>query len=333
MRAKTLAKRLRRVRKAVSRSVRYWLGAQILRALLAVLPLFPRAFLEQAARSMGSLAWRVMGRNRELALGNLRLAFPEKSERDRLLISKKVARALIVNALDVVWMAGHRPQMRELIEIEGLEHIENALEKGNGAILLGAHFGNFILQCLRLGSESFTFSTIVNMPKADRLSAIITQQANEMGLNIIPRRQSWAATRETLKRLKNNEVVCVIADEEARKGGALVEFFGHWVPTLKGPALMAIRSGAAVLPTFIHRLGGARQKIVIEPPVEIPVAALDAVEMGTAIMTKVIENVVREHPEEWSWITHRWRKRRGKPVEGNRVSEKKPSHRSAERNG
>jgi len=317
MRLRRLVKGLRKRYKAVSRLVRYWLGAQILKVVLVVLPLFPLAFLERIARSMGSLAWCVMRRDRELALGNLRLAFPDESERERLFLSKKVARALIVNAFQIVWMMGHRLMMRELIEIEGLKHIENALKRGNGVILLGAHFGNFILQCLRLGSESFTFSTIVNLPKADRLSVIITERANEMGLNIIPRRQAWAATRETLERLKNNEVVCVIADEEARKGGVFVDFFGHQVPTLKGPALMAIRSGAVVLPTFIHRLDGARQRIVIEPPVEIPRAdAPDAVEMATAIMTKIIEDVVRKHPEEWSWITHRWRKRRGKRVNG-----------------
>ncbi len=283
---------------------------------------------------MGSIAWRVMRRNRELALCNLRLAFPDKSESERLLISKKVARALIVNGFQIVWMAGHRRQMLELIEVDGLQHVQNALRKCNGAILVGAHFGNFILQCLRLGSEDFTFSTIVNMPEADRLSAIITQRANEMGLNIIPRRLAWAATRETLKRLKNNEVVCVIADEEARKDGVFVDFFGYQVPTPKGPALLAVRSGAVVLPTFIYRFPGARQRIVVEPPVEIPRDdTSDAVQSATAIMTKVIEDVVRKYPEEWAWITHRWRKRRGDRASDDRVSEKTPSHQPAEKNG
>ncbi len=283
---------------------------------------------------MGSIAWRVMRRNRELALCNLRLAFPDKSDSERLLISKKVARALIVNVFQIAWMMGRREQMEELIEVEGLEHIENALKKGNGAILLGAHFGNFILQCLRLGSESFTFSTIVNMPKADRLSAIITQRANEMGLNIIARRHAWAATRETLRRLKNNEVVCVIADEEARKDGVFVDFFGYQVPTPKGPALLAVRSGAAVLPTFIYRFPGARQRIVVEPPVEIPRDdTADAVQSATAIVTKVIEKVVRKYPEEWAWITHRWRKRRGERASDDRISERTSAQRPAEKNG
>jgi KDO2-lipid IV(A) lauroyltransferase len=110
--------------------------------------------------------------------------------------------------------------------------------------------------------------------------------------------------------LKNNEVVCVIADEEARKGGVFVDFFGYQVPTPKGPAFIAARSGAEVLPAFIYRGFSARHRIVIEPPVDIPRDdTAEAVEKATAIMTKIIENVVRKYPEEWAWITHRWRKR------------------------
>ena len=307
---KRLAKRIRRAYKAVSRSVRYWLGAQLLRVLLAVLPLFPLTFLERVARMIGNLAWHVMRRNRALALGNLRLALPEQSEGERLLVSKKVARSLIVNAFQVAWMAGHRERMRELIEIDGLEHVRSALGRGHGVILLGAHFGNFILQCLRLGLEDFAFSTIVNMPESRSISDILTRGANELGLNIIPRARAWSATRDTLNRLKNNEVVCVITDEEARKGGVFVDFFGYQVPTPRGPALLAARSGAEVLPAFIYRDFGARHRIVVESPVDIPRDdTAEAVEKGTAIVTKIIENVVRKYPEEWAWITHRWRKR------------------------
>ena len=313
MRLRKLSKKLRKRYKAASRSVRYWLGSQILKALLAILPLFPLAFLERVGRAMGSLARRIMRESRELASSNLRLALPDLSEDERSRIGKAAAQNLLINAFQVVWMVGHRREMRELIEIDGLEHVADSLKSGNGTILLGAHFGNFILQCLRLGSENFTFSTIVNMPKAKGLSSIITRKANEMGLNIIPRRRAWAATRETINRLSNNEVVCVIADEEARKGGVFVDFFGHQVPTPKGPAQLALRSGADVLPVFIYRLGGARQRIVIEPPLQIPRDDTeDMVEGGTAIMAKAIEGVVREHPEEWAWITHRWRKRRRK---------------------
>ncbi|MBN1592063.1 MAG: lysophospholipid acyltransferase family protein [Candidatus Coatesbacteria bacterium] len=308
------SKRLKRRYKSVSRAIKYWIGLQLLKALLHILPLFPLSLLERFGRIIGSVARILMRESRELAQSNLRLAFPELTEEEMCRIGKRTAQLLLVNAFQVVWMAGHREKIWELIEVEGLDHLETALSSGKGAILLGAHFGNFMLQCLRLGFERFAFSTIVNMPKAERLNSLISERALEMGLNIISRDPPWGATREVIRRLGENEVVCVIADEEARKGGVFVEFFGYEVPTPKGPAMFALRSGAPILPVFIYRLGGMRQRIVIEPPLNPPDYADDEafIESNTAAMAAIIENTIRRHPEEWSWITHRWRKRRNK---------------------
>lgn len=305
-----LRKRLRRGYKAVSRAVRYWLAVQILRVLLATYPRLPLSWTERAGRALGGVAWWVRKRDRELALSNLELVFGDRADAERKRISKEAARLLLVNALQVVWMAGNPRKMHELVEVEGLEHIVKARSEGKGAILLSAHFGNFVLLTLRMGFEDFTFSTVVNMPSSEILSSFIRNRAQGMGLNIISRKPRWAAVKSMVRRLQANEVVCVLADEEARKGGVWVDFFGYTVPTPQGPAALALRSGAPVLPTFIYRLGGGRQRIVIDPPLVLPrQEGLSAAKESMEVMTKSIEAVIREHPEEWPWVSHRWRKR------------------------
>jgi len=267
----------------------------------------------RVSERLGDIAWHIRGQERKLALGNLRIAFPQKSEEERTEIARQVARNLIRNGLELIWLLGHRDLISKLVRVEGVEHLRDAISTGNGVILLTAHFGNFMLLSARLAEESDRVSVLINMPPDAKMADMIRRYQERVGVHPIARSPEWASFRECLRRLQNGEVVCLIADEEARSGGVFVDFFGYLVPTPKGPAALAIRSGAEVVPAFAYHLPGGSQKIVIDRPLKIPRNdTQDSITEATAILTKVIERVIRDDPTQWSWITHRWRKRRGK---------------------
>jgi len=305
-----LKRRFRKARKRLVRAAKIWTGRQLLRAVLGVLPRLPLGWIERLSEWAGNIAWHVRKSDWRRALGNMRLALPDLSAEERVEICKRVARNLARNALDLVWFVGHPDQVSNLVRLEGLEHIRSALSKGKGVVVLSAHFGNFMMLCVRLAQEEFPFSAVINMPKDPKTAAIFKRCQEGFGMHPIDRSPQWASFRECLKRLNNGEVVCLIMDEEARKGGVFVDFFGYQVPTPKGPAALAIRSGAEVVPAFAYNLPGGRQKIVVQPSLDMPSDYNDeSVRQATAVMTKAIEAVVRKDPEQWSWISHRWRKR------------------------
>ncbi|HUT04588.1 MAG TPA: hypothetical protein VM163_11945 [bacterium] len=306
-----LRKRFRKARKRLTRAAKFWTGRQLLRAALLLIPRFPLGWIERLSDRSGSIAWHVTKSDWRRALDNMRLALPDLSEPERIRMCKQVARNLARNVLELLWIVGHPHLAADIVQVEGLEHIKSAVSRGRGVVVLSAHFGNFMMLCLRLALEDFPFSAVINMPQDPQTAAMVIKGCQEVfGMHPIDRSPRWASFRECLSRLKNGEVICLIMDEEARKGGVFVDFFGYQVPTPKGPAALAIRSGAKVAPAFAYNLPGGRQKIVVQPPLNMPSEYNDeSVRQATAVMTKAIEAVVREDPEQWSWISHRWRKR------------------------
>ena len=115
--------------------------------------------------------------------------------------------------------------------------------------------------------------------------------------------------RRMLRRLRGNEIICIIADEYKRHGGVTVPFFGHPVPTAPGPALLALRTGAALLPLFVVRQPDDTHRVIIDPPLEhAPTGDRDAdVRALTALFTGRIEHYIRSYPDQWWWLNRRWK--------------------------
>jgi KDO2-lipid IV(A) lauroyltransferase len=110
--------------------------------------------------------------------------------------------------------------------------------------------------------------------------------------------------------LRNNEIVCLLADENKKDSETVVEFFGHPAPTAIGPAVLSLRTGALIVPIFIVRHADLTHTIFIEPhltPVLTGNISEDIFTITTAY-TKVIEHYVRKYPDQWFWVNRRWKK-------------------------
>jgi KDO2-lipid IV(A) lauroyltransferase len=118
------------------------------------------------------------------------------------------------------------------------------------------------------------------------------------------------ALRQILSRLRKNEIVCLLAHEKKRKTGVLVDFFGHPAPTAPGPAVLALRTGAPLVPIFIARNNDGLQHIYIEPQLELNLNGDRSSDIPTVVRsyTKVIEHYIMMYPDQWFWINNRWKK-------------------------
>jgi len=118
------------------------------------------------------------------------------------------------------------------------------------------------------------------------------------------------ALRQILSCLRKNEIVCILADEKKSKTGVLVDFFGYPAPTAPGPAVLALRTGAPLVPIFIVRRDDGSHHIYIEPQLELSLNGDRSSDIPAVVSayTKVIENFIRMYPDQWFWINNRWKK-------------------------
>jgi KDO2-lipid IV(A) lauroyltransferase len=120
-----------------------------------------------------------------------------------------------------------------------------------------------------------------------------------------PRRH---ASQSLVQVLRDNEIAVVIADEYRDGSGIHVPFFGRQVLARRGPATLALRTGAAVVPIYMVRDGTGRLTLVIDPEIELERSAATraAIQENILRITQWLERVVRAYPDQWNWMNIRW---------------------------
>lgn len=259
--------------------------------------------------ALGRAAYRIAPERRRQAADNLHLAFTDWSDA-RIDATVRASFVEMGRAL-VEWarLPESTPDaLRARIEFCGLEHFEAAMARGRGVLTVTAHFGSW---------ELFPAAVHVRYPEIDFVSVgrrfddpwlqqRITRRRVLGGGQLIPQ-----DAREILRALRRGAAVGVLVDQyrSQRRGGVLVPFFGRRAWTQAGPATLALRTGAAIVPASIRRIDGLRHRVVVRP--EIPVTrssdrGRDILE-ATARIAYAIEDMIRSHPESWIWTQRRWR--------------------------
>ena len=195
------------------------------------------------------------------------------------------------------------------ISLTGEEHLKTALERGKGIIAVTAHFGNFILMGAKLHEEGYPFYTVIREPRDPRIARVLRRYRSMMGFPSIPAKPRKLCINSILAYLRRNKIVCLIADENKRRGGITVDFLGHPAPTVKSPAFIALKTGAAIVPVFIVRQKKDSHKIIIDPPLNYTITGDKTQDIYTITLriTKIIESYIKHYPTQWYWINNRWK--------------------------
>jgi Kdo2-lipid IVA lauroyltransferase/acyltransferase len=257
------------------------------------------------------LFYHFVPRQRLIAAYNLRRAFPEKSDDEIVRISREVYRNLgIVSAefFDIPRIT--KENTGGLVEAEGLEHCRKALEKGRGVLFFTAHFGNWELAAAAVSLLVKPIGVIYRPLDSAFLDHIVLGVRSATGNIPIPKER---AMRPMLRHLKQNGILGILIDQNvAWYEGVFVEYFGRPACTTDGLALLALHTGAPVLPGFMVRLPDGRYRLVLGPEVEVIDTGDHEADRiaNTQRFTKIIEEFVRRYPEQWLWIHQRWKTQR-----------------------
>ena len=264
-------------------------------------------------RRFGSLFYYLDWEHRSVALQNLHIAFgQEKSERERKAIAKRTFQNFGMMAIEFFRIPGMNTEdFKKKVSFEGLDEALKLLEKKKGGLLLIGHFGNWELMALMskvIGSPILVIAKPINQKGVDRW---ITEIRKVTGLELIPPEN---ATQKVVQALSQNRLVGILIDQRAKRSrGVWADFFGRKAPTTPGLAVMAMRSGAPVVPVFIVRDGFQKHRLLIKEPIELVLTGdmKKDVEANTQLFTHTLESMIRQYPDQWLWIHRRWERKKG----------------------
>lgn len=290
-------------------------GIQILSvlavAVLTMLSWLPFAALTRLGASLGGLFFHFDGRRKAIGLENLRLAFGDEQSKEELLeLLKKVYKNMGRSALEFAGIPRlTREKLDRFVRIEGFERIGVAKEAGAGIILLTAHCGNWELMAQSAVLHGYPLHVIGRRANVPFLHDFIVRCREAHGNRVIVR---TGAMRKILTVLKQGEVLGVLADQRGSTSeGLMIDFFGQPAPTDMDIAKIILKTGAVVLPIFTVRNEDQTHTVHVGEPLQYKVTGnLEDDVLGvTEAYMKVIEDFIRQHPDQWLWMHRRWLRR------------------------
>ncbi|MGB9627247.1 MAG: lysophospholipid acyltransferase family protein [Thermodesulfobacteriota bacterium] len=290
-----------------------WLGNLLLTYSILAFRFFPLKGLRYLAKIMGKVAFYLIGKYRHRVISNLFIGFGNEKSLDEIQkLALDVFYHFTLTPLETIYIVANAHRVKRLIEyikIEGRSYLDEALAKGKGVIGLGAHLGSFTLLGTRLAVEGYPFNILINVGNFPNLSKRLARYQKILGQKPFSPKRNISMIKSSLNCLKRNEILYFIADEQQRRAGIPVPFFGQEAYTPPGPAIFSLKTGAPILPMFLIREGGLPMRLVIHPPVEIEKVQDEKkdVEKLTVQFTKLIEETIRKYPEQWAWLNRRWK--------------------------
>ncbi|MFY2560095.1 lysophospholipid acyltransferase family protein [Corallococcus terminator] len=295
-----LAKRLKRF-------LRYLL----IRSVLLCLQPLPLGWARALGFRLGGLAYTLAGGERRKALKSLAVAFPEKSDAERQALGLASFRHLGAAALEVACTGALDRGLEQLVAwpAEDRAVLDAALARGKGVVFISGHVGNWELLARRVSRAGYPCQSIAKETTDPRLTVLVERFRARGGVRSIWRGQEGAA-RAMLRALRAGEILGLLIDQDTKVQSLFVPFFGELAATPRAAADLAVRTRAAVVTGFCHRVEGGGYRLSME---EVPVPAsgdreVAALELTQALSAR-IEAAIRRTPEQWVWMHQRWKTR------------------------
>ncbi len=257
--------------------------------------------------ALGTLGYYVSARFRSVADKNLQIAYGNTlTEKERQALIKRVfqhfTRAALVEFLKGADLT--LDEMRQRVQVDSYEPAETLLARGKGVIVVSAHLGNWEWLSKRAAMEGFDVKVVARQSEDAGFNDLTDRVRGKNGYTVHPRGDS---PRALLKQLRANKVVAIVPDQKSED--LFVPFFGRLAGTVAGPAVLAQKTGAAILPMFCPRQPDGTYKTVFYPAI-VADSSVDAETDRHRIMAEItaaIENIVRQYPDQWLWLHDRWR--------------------------
>ena len=291
-------------------TLRHWVEYLAAAGTLRFLGLLPQPLAGAFCEVLAVGSYWFWPRLRQVGLFNLRLAFPQWSERERRRVLFRTFRGFGRMLADFASFPRlRRDHLEQRIVYEGFEHYARAQAQGKGVLFLTAHFGNWELSSFAHSLYGHPLNFAVRPMDNLLLDALINRYRRASGGKPIEKNEF---ARRALQALKQGEAVGVLMDTNMLPGeGVFVDFFGRLACTTTGPARLARKTRAALvlgLAIWDSKLGKYRLRFQPVSRIEREDAE-EEIRENTAQFTRLIEESIRRYPDQWLWVHRRWKTR------------------------
>ena len=279
-----------------------------LRAVIAVCRAVPAAVADRVAAALGWVVGRVWRPRWDVVMRQLRMAFPEADEEWRRRVARRSYVHFCAEAVGMFRLAGaSRAEILGRTRLNGEEVLQEAAREGRGVMLVSGHLGNWEVGTAGLVARGFPMDIVAARQRNVLFDRYLTRSRERLGMTVIPREE---AQRGVLASLKVGRMIGIMGDQDARRAGIFVLYFGRPASTARGPAVLSMRAGATVATFYTIRRAGwkPRYDIYIEPVKKAEGGrGRAAVAAVTQAFTTRLEERVREYPEQYLWHHRRWK--------------------------
>ena len=245
---------------------------------------------------------------KKVVLENLKIAFPNNGEVKNKELAFKIYSSFAVTLVEIMCLPFlNKSDLVNAVECSNPELIVEKFNEGKGVILLSSHFGNWEFIAISVAIQiQLPFSVVVKPLRNTLVYEWMNKGRTKFGNEVVP---LGISIRKTYQTLKEKKIVAMVADQRGPKEGVKVDFFGKKVAVYTGPAALALKTGAPIICGIPIRENNFNYKVKL---VEIPTNNLPDSEEEKILeisqrYTSYLEEVIREHPEQWLWMHKRWK--------------------------
>ena len=285
----------------------------IARLAIMFFRVIPRAAGVAAVRLLATAFYYLSARYRHIADVNLRIAFPEMPPQRRKKTALRSFQNAGLNLLEISRIDMLTPEnisgFADYDKADGLGNYQAAMSRGKGILYLTGHFSSWELLPTAHALHGYPLSFTTRPLDNARLEAYLRRMRESKGNTVIYKKGS---ARRILGELKAGRTVGVLMDHNVSPAeGIFADFFGIPAATSTGVALLALRTGAPVLPGYLAPMSGGRYVIKFLPPIDMSRTGdtTEDLRVNTQRLNDVLEQIIREQPESWLWGHKRWKNR------------------------
>ncbi|MBF0406561.1 MAG: lysophospholipid acyltransferase family protein [Candidatus Riflebacteria bacterium] len=206
----------------------------------------------------------------------------------------------VLNLLECIHYERLVEKDRDFVTITGTQFIEDALRNGTGGMILSAHFGNWELIAYKLAELGYDMNAIARPQAIDQMTSLMNEFREKRGVKVLMQ-DNLAGS---LKLLKQNKLIGIVADLNARERGFQVDFFGKKASFYISPVLLGIRSKAPLFPTFIQRMPDGKHVIEVQKPIFFFQNENRRDQVQTYVDRYV--DIFKKRPDHWVWFHERY---------------------------
>ncbi|MCS5421396.1 MULTISPECIES: lysophospholipid acyltransferase family protein [Psychrilyobacter] len=271
-------------------------------SFVKLLMMFPEKTRYNFAEKLGIMGYHLIKKRRMIALANLKLAFPEKTDEERVELAKKNYKVLTKAYLSSLWIMDYIFDETK-VNVENYHILDEAVAENKGLIIATMHMGN--LEASLKITEKYRLSDVVKAQRNPYIDEYITKNRSQLNFNMI--KKSKSTPKELLKVIKNKEILALFSDH--RDKGTTVNFFGRDTIAPTGAIHFALKFKVPLVFGYSILNENNTNTVKIIKRIELIETGnlKDDVRVNTQNLIHLMEEAIRENPEQWMWFHDRWR--------------------------